>query len=516
MYVIHPVPKRYAWGSPDRLQQLFNMSEQEGQGPVAEMWFSGHSGSASVLELPAETEHQSFLTVPDAIVGNPLGMVGRRSSDEFGPVLPYLFKIISANEPLSLQVHPVDFEARAGFNEENAKGIALTDPTRSFKDTNAKNEMVVALEPFEAVVGFAPRATALRNLTLVEHPVAVRMVAALQSDNAGHAGFDVLEPSLKKERFLQAASSSRSDKSLPQQRHLATGNPAESGGDSRGASSSSTASFFDFRDADVLMPVASAVWHLGTKRIFRAFHAAITAPAEHDAMLLDALRQARGHASNAKQRLAFDYAIRAAQAFPGDVSALALLMMNPVSLQEGESVFIPTGTPHAYIHGTGAEIMTNSDNVLRAGLTVKHKDVPHLLNCLDCKPASPIDPSDTRIGRLLTRDMVLYRPGVNEFMLIYGHVDAAHTSWPVMDSLAKRYDALIQQVGGHTRLPHLGPRIVVCTKGAVRCDTERESRVLHRGQAVFVPASDGWAAVNPVTDGSASSTGSYVIASTPF
>ncbi len=58
-------------------------------------------------------------------------------------------------------------------------------------------------------------------------------------------------------------------------------------------------------------------------------------------------------------------------------------MMNPVRLEEGESVFLPTGSPHAYIYGTGAEIMTNSDTVLRAGMTVKHKDIDNLLQCLD-------------------------------------------------------------------------------------------------------------------------------------
>ncbi|NEG69579.1 mannose-6-phosphate isomerase, class I [Bifidobacterium choloepi] len=459
MYPIHPVPKRYAWGSHERLQRMFHLDGDQWHGPLAEMWFSGHAQSPSPIEIPGHAP----TTVPEAIVRQPEHMIGRRGSDQFGPVLPFLFKIISADEPLSLQVHPVDFQARAGFNEENAAGIALDSPLRSFKDTNAKSEMVVALEPFTAAVGFAGRSFAVKNLSLVDHPVARRMVEALNSTKDDSAAF---------------------------------------------------------AEAERMMPVSASVWSPTRRRVFRAFHAAVTAdqchyPEPHPP-LADALRAARAKATHVRQEMAFDFAITAEESFHDDLSVLALLMMNPLRLEEGESVFIPTGSPHAYIHGTGAEIMTNSDNVLRAGMTVKHKDIPHLLQCLDCRPATPIDPSDVRIGTLLMRDMVFYKPGVSEYMLAYGHVDADHEPWPVMNSLAMRYDKLVQQVSGRVLLPHLGPRVVLCTQGAVNCVTEREQRVLTQGEAVFVPAADGWSTVDPVTDGSAAAHGSFVIASTPF
>lgn len=214
--------------------------------------------------------------------------------------------------------------------------------------------------------------------------------------------------------------------------------------------------------------------------------------------------------------MAFDHAVRATRAFPGDPSVLALLMMNPVRLEEGESVFLPTGCPHAYIYGTGAEIMTNSDNVLRAGMTVKHKDIGNLLQCLDCRTSSPVDPSDARLGTLLMRDVVFYKPPVNEFMLCYGHVDAAHEPWPVMNRLAMRYDALVQQMVGKAVVPHLGPRVVLCTQGAVRCVTDHDERVLRQGEAVFVPAADGWVRIDPVVTGEAAPQGQYLMASTPF
>ena len=63
---------------------------------------------------------------------------------------------------------------------------------------------------------------------------------------------------------------------------------------------------------------------------------------------------------------------RLAQEHPGDSGILAPLVLNLVSLVPGEAIFIPARTPHAYLRGTGIEVMACSDNVLRAGLTKKH------------------------------------------------------------------------------------------------------------------------------------------------
>lgn len=454
MFTIRPVPKRYAWGSGERLQSMFHLTGEQWRSPLAEMWFSGHPQSPSLIEQPGGAP----VALTDAIAARPEYMVGARGSSEFGPVLPFLFKVISARVPLSLQVHPVDFQARAGFNMENREAIALDAPERSFRDMNAKSEMVVALEPFHASVGFAPKSFALHNLTLLESPVAQTMVRAF----------------------------------------------SRSAGDG------------EFAQADARMPIAASVWPESRRRMFRAFHAAITAAPLNAQELERDLLQARARCTAERNRMAFDHAVRATRAFPGDPSVLALLMMNPVRLEEGESVFLPTGCPHAYIYGTGAEIMTNSDNVLRAGMTVKHKDIDNLLQCLDCRISSPIDPSDTRLGTLLMRDVVFYKPPVNEFMLCYGRVDAAHEPWPVMDRLAVRYDALVQQMGGKVVVPHLGPRVVLCTQGAVRCVTDHDDRVLRQGEAAFVPAADGWARIDPVVTGEAAPQGQYVMASTPF
>ena len=69
--------------------------------------------------------------------------------------------------------------------------------------------------------------------------------------------------------------------------------------------------------------------------------------------------------------------------YPGDAGVLAALLLNRVTLAPGEALFLPAGNLHAYLSGAGVELMANSDNVLRGGLTPKHVDVPELLRVLD-------------------------------------------------------------------------------------------------------------------------------------
>src|SRR6201988_3381865 len=74
--------------------------------------------------------------------------------------------------------------------------------------------------------------------------------------------------------------------------------------------------------------------------------------------------------------------------YPGDAGVLASMLLNRISLKPGEAIYLPGGNLHSYLHGVGVEVMANSDNVLRGGLTPKHVDVPELLRVLDFTPAS--------------------------------------------------------------------------------------------------------------------------------
>lgn len=88
----------------------------------------------------------------------------------------------------------------------------------------------------------------------------------------------------------------------------------------------------------------------------------------------------------------FELILELAQQYPGDIGLFSPLMLNVLTLAPGEAMFLDARTPHAYLKGTGLEIMANSDNVLRAGLTPKHMDIEELASCtlFEEKPASSL------------------------------------------------------------------------------------------------------------------------------
>jgi mannose-6-phosphate isomerase len=158
--------------------------------------------------------------------------------------------------------------------------------------------------------------------------------------------------------------------------------------------------------------------------------------------------------------------IRLAAAYPGDAGAVTSVLLNPVTLRPGEALFVPAGAVHAYLQGVGVEIMANSDNVLRAGLTGKHIDLPELLANLDVVAAPPIRIAPERV---FTSTEIFYAP-VDDFEL----------------SITRLMDE------GITRIPGRGPRVLLCLEGEVEVRTERNgSLLLTQGQAAFAPAAEG-------------------------
>ena len=159
MLALEPTFQGYAWGSPTAIPEALGLAT-DGR-PVAEAWFGGHPSAPSVLGGPGGEP------VDAAITRDPAGLLGGDVVSRFGPQLPFLLKLIAAARPLSLQVHPSIELAHEGYEREDARGVPLDDPHRSYRDRNHKPELVYALSTFEALVGFrAPRRTAeiLRGL----------------------------------------------------------------------------------------------------------------------------------------------------------------------------------------------------------------------------------------------------------------------------------------------------------------------------------------------------------------
>jgi mannose-6-phosphate isomerase len=123
----------YAWGSADLIPDYFGI-EPTG-GPMAEIWFGTHPGS------PAFLVDQQDVTLAQKLDGHQLS---------------FLLKILAADTPLSIQAHPNSVQAAAGFERENAQGIAMNAKNRNYKDDRHKPEVVVALTDFEALCGFKP------------------------------------------------------------------------------------------------------------------------------------------------------------------------------------------------------------------------------------------------------------------------------------------------------------------------------------------------------------------------
>lgn len=157
-------------------------------------------------------------------------------------------------------------------------------------------------------------------------------------------------------------------------------------------------------------------------------------------------------------------AVEIAGFYPGDPGVLAALTMNRISLHKYDAVYLPAGNLHAYLHGLGVEIMANSDNVLRGGLTSKHVDVDELLEVLDFTPGwagpVPVEQQSEAVYR--------YRTPAEEFSL-----------WRLDGDRAP---------GDGIAVPGYGSgRVALCGDGSVKLRSGGGiDLALGRGQAAFV------------------------------
>ena len=177
-------------------------------------------------------------------------------------------------------------------------------------------------------------------------------------------------------------------------------------------------------------------------------------------------------------------AARVAADHPGDLGVPALLLMRHEVLQPGQAVFMPAGGLHAYLQGTGIELLANSDNVVRSGLTGKHIDVPELLKLLDPSVSVPV-----LSPRLLADGVAWFDTPAPEFRLYL--LDLANPA-PALASppLAPLGPPLVLP-GSAFALPGAGPRILLCLDGAcVLCSASGGVLGLTRGDSCFISAAD--------------------------
>jgi len=377
--VLEGVVQRYAWGSHTAIPALLGTPADGG--PQAELWLGAH---------PSAPARAGGIRLDDLVATDPLGALGAPVASRFGR-LPFLLKVLSAAEPLSLQAHPSAERAAAGFAEESAAGIPLDAPERRYRDPAHKPELLYALSPFVALCGFRPLEGTLALLTrfgLAGHPVFSRLASG---DLRGTVG-----------RLLCLGAEERTE-------------------------------------------VAALI---------------ADAAGSHDGP--EAL-----------------WARRIAATHPGDPGIGVALLLNLVQLEPGQAIFLPAGNLHAYLEGTGVEIMASSDNVLRGGLTPKYVDVDELLAVLDVRPGPPPVVAPVAEGPFRS-----FPTPAEEFEL-----------------------AIVDLEDAPAIIPGDRPRVVLCLEGDAVLASRAEELRLARGMAAWVPAVDG-----PV---SLTGAGTAAVASTP-
>ncbi|MEV7382938.1 mannose-6-phosphate isomerase, class I [Streptomyces lydicus] len=378
----------YAWGSTTALPELLGTAPT-GE-PQAEMWMGAHPGAPSRIDRGAGP-----VSLAEVIDADPEAELGPDAVRAFGPRLPFLFKVLAAGSPLSLQVHPDLTQARDGFADEERRGVPIDAAHRNYKDANHKPELIAALTPFDGLCGF-------------RHPA---QTADLMED----LGIDELTPYVD---ILRAS---------PEEAAL----------------------------REVLTAVLSADHH------------DIAGTVERAAVAAEQLAAKGGPHADAYAA----YAVLAHH-FPGDPGVLAAMLLNHVQLQPGEALFLGAGIPHAYISGLGVELMANSDNVLRCGLTPKHVDVPELL----------------RVVRFEAGDAGVLRPEEVAGEEVY--------ETPIDEFRLSRF--VLAAAGRPRALVSRTPQILLCTAGTVRLRTAEEDPegtgqtelTLAPGEAAFVRAGE--------------------------
>ena len=164
VFVLDNPIQNYAWGSRTAIAELLGRPSPSPQ-PEAELWIGAHPKAPSRIAEP-----HGKGTLDQAIQDDPVALLGSEVCDRFGNELPFLFKVLAAGEPLSIQAHPNQEQARGGWARENAEGIPLDAPRRNYRDLNHKPELLCALTPFTALKGFRPYEDVARGLSPIARP----------------------------------------------------------------------------------------------------------------------------------------------------------------------------------------------------------------------------------------------------------------------------------------------------------------------------------------------------------
>jgi len=298
---IFPKVQKYEWGDDSFIPTMLGKTP-DGE-PWAELWLGTHPGGESTLD--------DGMPLGDFLREHATTFLGDRLISSYGKDLPFLLKVLSIAQPLSLQVHPSAEQAEKGYELEVPKHIEIPRDQWNYKDNRQKAEVLYALTPITAMCGFLPIKQIIKNFShLIPHQYSIV--------------FPFLQDSLLTEEELLEKF------------------------------------FTTLYSMDI-----------GTRRLmvkeYEKHLASVGGPSETEdgAWLTEA-----------------GIARRCLELHPDDLGVFSPYFMHVFHLKPNDAIFLEPRTLHAYVQGHGIELMTNSDNVLRGGLTTKKVDGPELLKTL--------------------------------------------------------------------------------------------------------------------------------------
>ncbi len=366
----------YAWGSATVIPQLLGI-EPSGE-PQAELWLGAHPLAPSTVDDQP---------LDELLAKDPRGLMGDATVAAFGPRLPFLLKVIAADQPLSLQAHPSREQAEVGFAREQAAGIPRDAAHRIYRDGWPKPEVLCALQETEALCGFREPEESYALFQRLGVDSALRLVA------------DLASPELAPE-----------------------------------------------------------------ERLTSVFERLLRLTGDPDGVVAEVVRGADAVTADGEFGLFARTARELGHFYPGDPGVLAALLMNRIVLHPNDAIYLPAGNLHAYLRGGGVEVMANSDNVMRGGLTPKHIDVDELLSVLDFTPgfAGLIQPTEDAPG------LWRYPVPAPEFALWRIESADSAIALPATD----------------------GARILLVTEGWLSLASGNEVLSLVRGESAWISASE--------------------------
>lgn len=165
--------RHYQWGTHDGIASFLSRKVPDTT-PCAEYWMGSHPAAPSLV-----CHDERTIALDELIASSPEVFLGKHTATLYDGRLPFLYKILSAARPLSLQVHPDKDQAEAGFDRENKAGIPLDSPVRNYRDANHKPELLTAVTPFRALCGFRDHAKSLALLSSCGTPLLQPAIALL-------------------------------------------------------------------------------------------------------------------------------------------------------------------------------------------------------------------------------------------------------------------------------------------------------------------------------------------------